>query len=83
MKKEKLINKIAEQLRNSGYYESINIDKFDDGSAYWIDAHKKLEPEDGVRYLECISFNGKGTKMTDIAIYEEKRSWDDNCTKIV
>ena len=78
----KLIEIIAKQLRDAGNFESVEVGYFSDGSGSWIDCRTTTAPNgQGKRYLKVISFNGDGTEIDNISVYEEKMKWDDDATK--
>jgi len=81
--KKRLMDTIYKDLKKYGNYESISKGAFDDGSGAWIEAFHKVGPnENGKRYCQIISFNGDGTEIDDINIYEEKMTWEDDQKKI-
>jgi len=81
--KIKLIDIVYKDLKKHGNYETISKGSFDDGSGSWIELYHSLSPDRvGKRYCQVISFNGAGTEMDDINIFEEKMSWEDDQKKI-
>ena len=69
--KKRLIDKIAEQLKESNPDQIITVDSFSDNSACWID----IRPEDknfnrGYYYIQVLSFNPKGSKLMEVNTYK-------------
>lgn len=65
-KKEKLIDVLEKSIRKAGYI--VKKDKFSDNSSSWLEIHNP-DIED---YLVCISFNGKGKKLTEIEVWKSE-----------
>ena len=69
--KKRLIDKIAEQLKESNPEQIITVDSFSDNSASWIDIRPKQRSIDkGYYYIQVLSFNGKGSKLMDVNTYK-------------
>jgi hypothetical protein len=69
--KKRLIDKIAEQLKESNPEQIITVDSFSDNSACWIDIRPKQRSLDkGYYYFQVLTFNGKGSKVTDVITYK-------------
>ena len=78
----RLIETLHHMLEQSGNFEKVRMGSFDDGSASWIDCYHKTSPNDkGKRYMKHLSFNGEGTILEDVQVWEEKMSWDDDGQK--
>ena len=69
-------------LKASGNFEEVTEGRFDDDSASWIDCyHTKTPNAKGKRYGKHLSFNGAGTILEDVQVWEEKMKWDDDSMK--
>ena len=78
----KLIELLHHMLEQSGNFVKVEMDVFDDGSASWIDCYHTLQPDKkGKRYVKHLSFNGEGTILEDVQVWEEKMNWDDDYQK--
>jgi len=69
--KIRLIDKIAEQLKESNPSSIIEVDSFSDGSASWIEIKpKERSVNKGYYYFQVLTFNGKGSKLTEVNTYK-------------
>lgn len=81
-KDKKLIDILYVQLKSGGNFERLTKGSFNDGSASWIDCHHTESPDkNGKRYVKHLSFNGEGTILEDIQVWQEKMTWDDDSMK--
>jgi hypothetical protein len=80
MSKEKTLAEILyKQLKDSGNFKQVRIDSFSDGSGTWIDCYHTLDPDEkGRRWVKQLSFNGEGTMLEDVQVWEEKMTWSDD-----
>ena len=77
-----LIEQLYHMLKDSGNFERVAKGSFDDGSASWIDCWHTENPDNkGKRYCKHLSFNGSGTMLEDVQVWEEKMKWDDDSQK--
>jgi len=83
MAKEKTLAELLyKQLKDSGNFEEVKIDSFSDGSGVWIDCYHTVSPnKNGKRWMKHLSFNGEGTLLEDVQVWEEKMKWDDDAQK--
>ncbi len=76
LKEKKLIDILYDQLNESGNFERVTKGRFEDKSASWIDCFNSIEPNaNNKRLSKELSFNGKGTVLENIQIWEEKMEW--------
>ena len=81
-KEKRLIEILYKQLKDSGNFVKIDMGSFDDGSASWLDCYHTLDPnEKGKRWSKHLSFNGEGTILEDVEVWQEEMSWDDDRQK--
>jgi hypothetical protein len=82
--KKRLIDKIAEQLKESNPSMLIEVDSFSDGSASWIEIKPKvMDINKGFFYLQVLSFNGKGSKLEEVSTYKETFVIDSDQEKLI
>ena len=78
----KLIDIICRQLQESNNFETVAKGEFDDDSGSWIDCYHIAGPNsNGKRYCKHLSFNGEGTVLEDVQVWEEQMTWDDDRSK--
>lgn len=78
----KLIDILFTQLQDSENFVRIAKGEFDDGSGCWIDCYHIAGPNsEGKRYCKHLSFNGEGTVLEDVQVWQDQMTWDDDESK--
>jgi len=82
MNDKRLIDILYQQLKDTGKYESINIDRFSDGSGMWIEAYKITSPDKNLsRISEYLNFSDDGQILLGMNVFKEQLSWDQSVSK--
>ena len=67
-----LIDKLFNQLKKAKPDSNVTIGYMGDNSSSWIEIRpNKIDFNEPNIVVEVLSFNGKGTKLTDVAAYYE------------
>ena len=74
-KEKKLIDILYDQLKKQ--FAHITRGRFDDDSGSWIDCYRTCELNLEKRYIHHLSFNGAGTVLEDVQVWEENKIWDE------
>jgi ribonuclease BN (tRNA processing enzyme) len=82
MNEKRLIDILYQQLKDSGNYELVIMDQFNDDSGMWIEAFKKTKPDENLsRIVEYLQFTGDGQTLTVINTFSEHLNWSQSVSK--
>ena len=77
-----LIDVLYKQLNQSGNFERVSKGSFDDGSASWIECYHTISPnKKGKRWVKQLAFNGEGTILKDVQVWQDEMTWSDDLQK--